>query len=597
MHRILLAFSLFIFLGAFAFAQTSSTTSGTSVAAISNVRAENIIGSGAQIRWSTDFPTDSRVAYGTSPGTYSYFSNSRCDGSGYGTVHCVNLTNLAQDTMYYYKVESMTEAGFHAWLGGFQFTSAGEGVNNGTSTASSGTSDQTASGSVPVAPTGLSVRLLGNGVDALITWNDSAVNETEYRLFYRPANGTWNHINLSQNAVSYIYQDQPLGMFEYAIRACNAYGCSGNSTSAFATRYEIPASMTTTATSTANYTSSTTTSTNTTTTVVPTPTTVIMPPPPHPAHIAPKPMPQVAPAPVSITDIEDTEKMRESYEKEMERRNAAAEDIFSSPPILEDRIVSRAATDQEERENLREKGIGIIQEKIEAEVASAVFLDTDKDGVSDYDEANIYGTNPKIADSDKDGVKDGEEILSGTNPLAKKELVYYENPKEILPASATATPAAVPDIFTVENIQAASTTVQSDGTEALAAIRLEGKALPNSFITLYIYSTPLVATVKTDSDGSWTYVLEKELSDGEHEVYIAMTDGNGKILASSKPIPFVKEALALRVGEPLLVAPTAESAEGFFNTSALFTIAIFLIGIVGAALVMLGIRRSGDVSR
>jgi hypothetical protein len=37
-------------------------------------------------------------------------------------------------------------------------------------------------------------------------------------------------------------------------------------------------------------------------------------------------------------------------------------------------------------------------------------LDTDNDGITDNDELNHYGTNPKVADTDGDGVKDGEEL-------------------------------------------------------------------------------------------------------------------------------------------------------------------------------------------
>jgi hypothetical protein len=42
--------------------------------------------------------------------------------------------------------------------------------------------------------------------------------------------------------------------------------------------------------------------------------------------------------------------------------------------------------------------------------------DTDGDGLSDYDEINIYHTNPYLADSDGDGINDGQEIKNGTDP-------------------------------------------------------------------------------------------------------------------------------------------------------------------------------------
>jgi hypothetical protein len=42
--------------------------------------------------------------------------------------------------------------------------------------------------------------------------------------------------------------------------------------------------------------------------------------------------------------------------------------------------------------------------------------DTDGDGLSDYEEANFYGTDPNNADTDKDSLPDGFEIRAGLNP-------------------------------------------------------------------------------------------------------------------------------------------------------------------------------------
>lgn len=42
--------------------------------------------------------------------------------------------------------------------------------------------------------------------------------------------------------------------------------------------------------------------------------------------------------------------------------------------------------------------------------------DTDGDGLSDYDETNIYGTSPYLEDSDSDGLTDKQEVDNGSDP-------------------------------------------------------------------------------------------------------------------------------------------------------------------------------------
>lgn len=50
-------------------------------------------------------------------------------------------------------------------------------------------------------------------------------------------------------------------------------------------------------------------------------------------------------------------------------------------------------------------------------------LDSDGDGLSDYDEINIYGSDPFNADTDGDGYSDYEEIMAGYNPLGEGRLL------------------------------------------------------------------------------------------------------------------------------------------------------------------------------
>ncbi|MBI4812688.1 carboxypeptidase regulatory-like domain-containing protein [Candidatus Falkowbacteria bacterium] len=182
---------------------------------ISDIRVENITGSGAQIKWTTDQPSDSRVAYGTSPGQYA-LSDNRCDGGGNVTSHCVNLMNLNYNTVYYYKVKSMNAMGFDSHSNEFQFTSAS--AANAPDTP----------GSVPAAPYNLVADT--DGVTVKLTWSDPSLNKTETKIYRRQSDTAWMYLNSTGIDITW-YTDSsvPSGNYEYQVFSCNSYGCSNGS--------------------------------------------------------------------------------------------------------------------------------------------------------------------------------------------------------------------------------------------------------------------------------------------------------------------------------------------------------------------------------
>ena len=229
----------------------------------------------------------------------------------------------------------------------------------------------------------------------------------------------------------------------------------------------------------------------------------------------------------------------------------------------------------------------VHQEKIIKErIGGAVHTDSDSDGISDYDEVALYKTNPYRADTDKDGFIDSVEILKGFDPTqsVQESLVAYESPKD--------TGVVRADVLTVHTV---ATIDESDGDLDVVQkpkALISGRGLPNSFVTLYIFSTPVIVTVKTDADGSWSYIFDKELEDGAHEVYVGMTDNAGRVVAKSEAFSFVKTAEAfspVSTGtESIVEAAVAEPS--FVTQQALLVIASIAVVALGLILILLGMH-------
>src|SRR3989344_5942379 len=132
-----------------------SSGGDTTPPVISNISVENIMGSGAQVKWKTDDSADSKVFFGTVPGSYPSASDWRCDSGGYVTEHCINLTGLSPSIAYYYKVESKNQAGLSAESIQYSFVSAA-GTYYMTSTTSSYLYSSTTSYSYISTTTGIS---------------------------------------------------------------------------------------------------------------------------------------------------------------------------------------------------------------------------------------------------------------------------------------------------------------------------------------------------------------------------------------------------------------------------------------------------------
>lgn len=254
--------------------------------------------------------------------------------------------------------------------------------------------------------------------------------------------------------------------------------------------------------------------------------------------------------------------------------------------------VDLSTTAREVQDVARDSSSELTREHASLEKAGglALYRDDDQDGVSNFDEETIYKTDPRNAYTGESVLTDGERILLGLNPLTNEGAqIPVESPLGVSERSLSA-------LFEVNQISLAKTLALEEvgadtGTSTVRkeAVHLSGTAIPNSFVTLFIYSTPIVVTVKANSEGVWQYFLEAELENGDHELYVATVNGEGRIVAKSSPIPFVKTAEAIEFTPYTLANPTPDTDPIdilkdnllIISVAALLVFAVFGIMVIG----------------
>ncbi len=100
-------------------ADATFTTADATAPLISAVATSNITATGARVTWTTNENSDSVVEYGTA---VSYGANQ--SNASAVTAHQIDLTGLAPNTLYHYRVKSKDPSNNQATSGDFTFTTA-----------------------------------------------------------------------------------------------------------------------------------------------------------------------------------------------------------------------------------------------------------------------------------------------------------------------------------------------------------------------------------------------------------------------------------------------------------------------------------------
>ena len=221
-------------------------------------------------------------------------------------------------------------------------------------------------------------------------------------------------------------------------------------------------------------------------------------------------------------------------------------------------------------QKLQESEVKLAQiAKAKKEISELSFKDSDEDGIYDWQEISL-GTDPLNPDTDQDGFLDGIEVKYGFDP--KKP-----DPASKMFAGDPKKEGRISERLSIEKVEILE-----------GKLKITGKGIPKSFVTIYIYSSPIIAMVKVNEKGYFEYTLDKPLTDGSHSVYVALTNNQGKIEEKSSAFAFVKTGdKILRITELEAKVPTSP-AQSLLNLFLIFTLATIVIAL-GIAFLVIGL--------
>lgn len=177
-----------------------------------------------------------------------------------------------------------------------------------------------------------------------------------------------------------------------------------------------------------------------------------------------------------------------------------------------------------------------------------------------------------------------------TKPLATSQPVQMPTPAVAQSEIVTETIADIvfPSQFSSEQVKVDNNTkitkIENEITSTgEMTLKISGQTFSNKVITILIYSSPIVVTVKTDANGVWSYQLEKPLSPGKHIVYTVVPRVGGGKVRSEVSSFFISPVYAASTNNESLVLASATSDEPL-KRFALITATVVAVGVAGLLL-------------
>ncbi len=182
--------------------------------------------------------------------------------------------------------------------------------------------------------------------------------------------------------------------------------------------------------------------------------------------------------------------------------------------------------------------------------SAVMMIDSDADGLSDDAELR-YGTKKDQSDTDGDSYLDGDEVQHGFNPIGNGPMIAPIEAVDSLLYSGRSWQQPLQSGDVDKRLMITSVKPFANGK----GIVIFGQAQVLQTVTLFFYGSqiPLVASVRADEQGAWTYYVSQPLVSSRYTLYATQMTKEGLVMGKSDPtIMYIKN------GQPVTPAVFAQ---------------------------------------